>query len=1029
MIIWHRSSCRKADICLAGQVPYCGRCDSIAPSEFDTSPLSGPPALPYSCQGNLNLSWPSSVSYSTEPISQDGESTTYLTPQIPIPVSSPGTEQRQLYEPQPDPSRQHDSAPGYETLDSNNKIRLLHLKKGTRDDPLHGNLISTSLKGPVTYEAVSYVWADENGDTTRSSPLYLGERWTILPITRNCEAALRRLRSHKTDRFLWIDAVCINQANVRERSHQVGLMSQIYSTARTCLVYIGEHRDNSEMAMRLMDRDRFPDELSKDISTALSNLFRRPYFSRTWILQELVLSSKIVVYCGDDTANWHKVISKPWENYPTIYIPSWVKNFAICCYKQALDFPRWVFEMGSTDASDPRDKIFAILGLFRGLEDDGLNPDYSLSTAQVYTGVATYLLLKYDMKHIIGTNETPSADLPSWVPDWRHIEPDQWNGGNQAFEHKDLRRHIMPLRTTLSDYMSELPNLPDLFSMYWKNQSCNGIPSIEIVGRDGGLLIRPHYLISLESFTAFPNLLLFEWPWAWEMLSTGLDSTHGYYVTSFEGNRCLLLLKEVFNKLVYRIVRRCDLAIPLRENHQLRDVKAILREDHQLRDVKAILELVKRHIVIGKDFDPVRYWVSRGWSRILWIAYIHAIADYNSLSPAGISQEDDMRSLQVAFKEYLSLRRRNANPGELYRLFASGSNDMPVSCQRAKQLIGCIKFWSNSDVWNTIMNNPLHLMESQLLQTCQQTLLSVKNILLSEPTILVDDEMTNFADKLRMIIPLMRNFDKSLPWSRVTVISTFPQYLSMVRINSMISSIQLIKNIVFRIEHMEQKPTSWNEDNSVSVAEEPNDEGNIHRHSWDIITGLIRAFAEEIIDAEQFAWCCGLENIGPIHSWFQSICRNKKELWDHLLKTVEELTNSDQYSLGSIQRILMHIMDGLGMEEFETSYKFAGLDIVAARKCFDTSSITSAILNLFDRFGDIYLEIRKQFEEHLKAEFLYSRRDNPKNSNLDVGTAVNAIIQVPPDLIQEPEIAECRFAQSVIDIWTVLEQGKRIMII
>ncbi|OTA90169.1 hypothetical protein M434DRAFT_14112 [Hypoxylon sp. CO27-5] len=482
MITWHGKRCTKVDISLAGHIPYCAKCDNIAPSDFDTPPLSGPPIIPYSSQGRLNLTWPSSVTYSTESIIQEDASTSYLAPHI------TGSEQYQACELQADLSGRQHQAHGFESLGYNDKIRLLRLERGTGKDPLHGNLVSVALKDPIIYEAVSYVWADDDGDTTRNRPLYLGERWEVLPITKNCEATIRRLRLTGEDRTLWIDAVCINQTDVYERSHQVGLMSQIYSTARACLVYIGEHRDNSEMAMRLIDQDYLPRRLPEDISIALSSLFKRPYFSRTWILQELVLSSKAIVHCGESTTDWLQIISKPWDRYPTIDVPSWVKNFEICRYRQALDFPRWIFEMSSTVVSDYRDQFFAILGLFRGLENDGLIPDYSLSTAQVYTGVASYLLLNHGMKHIISINKEPTAGLPSWVPDWRHLKSTQWDANTGSFEqvltqaNRQPKQGLMVFRTIPNKQVKEWPrHIPNIFNICWEHQGCYGGPPVEVV--------------------------------------------------------------------------------------------------------------------------------------------------------------------------------------------------------------------------------------------------------------------------------------------------------------------------------------------------------------------------------------------------------------------------------------------------------------------------------------------------------------------------------------------------------------------
>lgn len=88
-----------------------------------------------------------------------------------------------------------------------------------------------------TYEALSYVWGSKIGN----KPVYCDGK-SIL-VTENCEAALRRLRRRYRPRRLWIDALCIDQSNTRERSSQVSLMEEVYRNASQVIVWAGEHAD------------------------------------------------------------------------------------------------------------------------------------------------------------------------------------------------------------------------------------------------------------------------------------------------------------------------------------------------------------------------------------------------------------------------------------------------------------------------------------------------------------------------------------------------------------------------------------------------------------------------------------------------------------------------------------------------------------------------------------------------------------------------------------------------------------------
>ncbi|OTA53075.1 HET-domain-containing protein [Hypoxylon sp. EC38] len=1004
MITWHGKRCTKVDISLAGHIPYCAKCDNIAPSDFNTSPLSGPPTIPYSSQGGLNLTWPSSVTYSTGSIIQEDASTPYLAPHI------TDSEQHKACELQTDLSGRQLPAHGYESLGYNDKIRLLRLEKGTGEDPLHGDLVSAALKDPIIYEAVSYVWADDDGDTTRNRPLYLGERWEILLITKNCEATIRRLRLTGEDRILWIDAVCINQTDVYERSQQVGLMSQIYSTARACLVYIGEHRDNSEMAMRLIDRDHLPQELPKEMSIALSNLFKRPYFSRTWILQELVLSSKAIVHCGKSTTNWLQVISKPWDRYPAIDVPSWVKNFEICRYRQALDFPRWIFEMSSTVASDYRDKIFAILGLFRGLENDGLIPDYSLSTAQVYTGVASYLLLKHDMKHIISINKTLTAGLPSWVPDWRHVKSTQWDANAGSFEQVPTQANRRP-----ELIQKQLLDIPNIFNIYWKNQSCQRSSPIEVVRETGGLLIWPHCLILTDSFVTSLNPTTFELTLDQEASSNGLDSTHGDYVGSFAGNEYLLLLRKISNNEIYRIVGRCSLSITLGQNRRF-------------VEAKAILESVKRYINTKKMFDPVRYWVSRTWSRLLWTVYTDVKANNTTYEGA------NMHSIEAAFNEYMSLRRSYVSPGELYRLFVSRSDSVNGPCPGAKKLIECIRFWSNSNIWASVVYlRRIYLDQSfgpvscpikdwAELQRYREMWLHQKNMILPRPNILPAIIVPGFTESLIRRIQdysrcLRQIVDITLDGSR-----KLPKDLYLVRMKKIIASARLIQEM---ISCFEQKLNLEEKDFLMSMTEEPSHEENLERYCWSVVMSLTEMVQEEL-DHTPLLYE-NTEDKETIYSQFESMYKGHLQDWLDLLGTVEKKLDTEGYSICSIKSTLKHI--GEEFNAFHNSMKFGEAGDSSALGSFDTSSIADAIYDWVDGFENVYAETRKFFQTYLEA-ILHSRPGTSVNSTLDVEIVANVITRILLNFERDQlRATECEFIQSIIDIWTASEERRKIMII
>lgn len=118
------------------------------------------------------------------------------------------------------------------------------------------------LDNCVSYEALSYCWGDASVKTT------IRCEGGALHVTKNLKAALLYLRNRTAERLLWIDAVCINQADLQERSQQVGIMRDIYRNASGTIVWLGEESQNSGLGIELCEKLRvfFKDE-GKDLKT------------------------------------------------------------------------------------------------------------------------------------------------------------------------------------------------------------------------------------------------------------------------------------------------------------------------------------------------------------------------------------------------------------------------------------------------------------------------------------------------------------------------------------------------------------------------------------------------------------------------------------------------------------------------------------------------------------------------------------------------------------------------------------------
>jgi hypothetical protein len=139
------------------------------------------------------------------------------------------------------------------SLDRKEKeIRLLALEPGEWSETISGTLSSFSLDNAPSYDALSYVWG--NPAFTRNILL----DGYAFPVTINLESALRYLRhprrSSREPRVVWIDAICIDQQNLEERSSQILLMRQVFQSAKMVLVWLGEATNQSRDAFQLIQK-------------------------------------------------------------------------------------------------------------------------------------------------------------------------------------------------------------------------------------------------------------------------------------------------------------------------------------------------------------------------------------------------------------------------------------------------------------------------------------------------------------------------------------------------------------------------------------------------------------------------------------------------------------------------------------------------------------------------------------------------------------------------------------------------------
>ena len=332
------------------------------------------------------------------------------------------------------------------------QIRLVTVKPGNSSDDIQCELTVHTLEDTLKYPALSYRW----GEPTDTTEILLDGR--PFQVTKNLEAALRHYREvwGESELRMWIDAVCINQRDDKEKSHQVQKMGMIYRIALGAFVYLGEEADDSDEAIaffgefekrfiqdeairNVIELDHTSEEW-KDTETgkwlletiyadggriwkAISNLFAREYWERCWVLQEVSLAKKITMSCGYKYHTFRQLRFETavrfldnvgWQlSYAPKSMPrlpkepgkmAWVRELRLRTDRATnANFP--LFHLMTYNSKllswDPRDRVFSLLGLVRDPHYPRYLAEYTKSVEQIYCEVARIFMTRQQQSDLL----------------------------------------------------------------------------------------------------------------------------------------------------------------------------------------------------------------------------------------------------------------------------------------------------------------------------------------------------------------------------------------------------------------------------------------------------------------------------------------------------------------------------------------------------------------------------------------------------------------------------------------------------
>ncbi|KAI1735278.1 heterokaryon incompatibility protein-domain-containing protein [Xylaria scruposa] len=322
------------------------------------------------------------------------------------------------------------------------------------------------------FQAISWCWGAA-GSTTQ-----ITVDGHSLSIPASAYEVILELCVPQKKKRVWIDAICINQDDIDERSQQVATMEAIYRKASMTLVWLGKDDGTTKNAMNMIEKiDRWrhvghpenPDPVDDlrraqtgedafpvDIEWgAIASLFSAAWFTRFWIIQEVALSKHTHVFRGKYGMCWayfgktaHFIVHNTFHEELLNTGMSGLYNAVMIARLSAGTADPLIFlELSSAfEATDPRDRVFAMYGVLPTYYSDGNQtalrkaylPDYGKTLVDVYTDATRaaiilfphfrlpLLLQVHSLVQRVGC-KYPDTDFPSWVPRY-HFVGDQTRG-------------------------------------------------------------------------------------------------------------------------------------------------------------------------------------------------------------------------------------------------------------------------------------------------------------------------------------------------------------------------------------------------------------------------------------------------------------------------------------------------------------------------------------------------------------------------------------------------------------------------
>ena len=357
---------------------------------------------------------------------------------------------------------------------SKRRIRLLKLSYGSESGQLCFNLSEFDLEGCPPFTALSYAWGDPE-----DKKLALCNNCSVSITNSLCEA-LWQMHEDGEQGYIWADALCINQQDDVEKTSQVRMMGNIYEAARIVVIWLGPENPGDRASLFLMkeicdiiklgstdDHEWTVDihaaglyDIASERWVAMVKFLRKPWFWRLWVIQEYQKSRDRVFRCGRISImagffmEFYFLMGKCPElksltQLKGLEAPADAEEYLFAPFfeiQKFLDLQRnWppgapagaplhgmLSKSRGCQSSDPRDRVFAVVGLSSDTNVDLIDYQASLSNVLIRISVNHIRAMVAStstadcFNYLCFIHEDNVESLPSWVPSF-NLPQSFWN--------------------------------------------------------------------------------------------------------------------------------------------------------------------------------------------------------------------------------------------------------------------------------------------------------------------------------------------------------------------------------------------------------------------------------------------------------------------------------------------------------------------------------------------------------------------------------------------------------------------------